>query len=154
MRKAAPLRAIIAYKLIRAVAALVAAAVLAGLALTGRAPELHEMAAHLRHHATHAWAILAANALFGLTTTSHVWLVSAALVLDGSVTFLEGWGLHRGWRWAPWLVVALTFALVPFEVVALARHVAVGRVALLVVNLAVAIYLARRALAHAAAHAS
>lgn len=143
--KAAPLRVIVAYKLMRAAAALCGATVMFSFAARGRTDELVHLARAVREHATSAWAIAAADALVRTTTPRHVWIVVAALVLDGGVTFVEGWGLHRGWRWAPWLVVGLTGALVPFEVRALVHHPSSTRVALLAVNVAVALYLARHA---------
>lgn len=77
----------------------------------------------------------------------HLWAaVAALLAFDGGLAFLEGWALHRRWWWAPWLVVILTVAFVPAEIVALTRHASDGRGLLLVFNVAVALYPARRAL--------
>ena len=61
------------------------------------------------------------------------------------MTALEGWALHRRFRWAPWLVVVAGSTLIPFEVVELARRPRPGRVAILVVNLVIIAYLVARA---------
>jgi uncharacterized membrane protein (DUF2068 family) len=73
-------------------------------------------------------------------------LTILALLLDGLLTLLEGWALYRGFPWAPWLVVIATGSLLPFEVAALARRLRVGRLLILLVNLAVVTYLGVRAM--------
>ena len=79
--------------------------------------------------------------------------MAAALGLDGVVSFFEGWVLLRGYRWGPWVVVGATGAFVPYELVSLARHLHAGRVLLVMLNIAVVIYLARRARQHVTAAA-
>ena len=54
---------------------------------------------------------------------------------------VEGWALSRGYTWGEWLVVVTTAGLVPFEIGALIRHLRVGRVILLVLNVAIVAYL-------------
>jgi len=56
---------------------------------------------------------------------------------------VEGVGLWLSKRWAAYLTVIATALLVPVEVYALARHISVPRVATLIVNLAVVVYLIR-----------
>lgn len=138
------LRLIIGYKLARAAVTLTAAGLLVAAALSGHAGALDELALRLRGHMTSAWSIVLADALVRAVTPRHLLLLAAACGLDGSFTFVEGWSLWRDWWWGPWLVVVTTAAFVPFEVVVLVRHLAWGRAILLAVNIAVAVYLARR----------
>ena len=146
-QKAEPaLRAIIAYKLVRGAGALAAAGVLGTLIATGHTAPLTALGKYLRHHVTSAWSIRLADAIVRAIIPSHLWIVVAALALDGAFTFIEGWSLRRGWWWGPWLVVVAAGAFLPFEVLALAHHVSMSRVLLLGANLLVASYLARHAL--------
>jgi len=140
------LRLIIAYKLIRAAASLLASGVLAALTASGRAHAIEAFAEQLRHHATSAWSIHLADALVGALAPRHLWLAVGALALDGAFTLLEGYALYRSWRWGPWLVVVATACALPFEAIAVAHHATAGRTLLLALNLAVALYLARGAL--------
>jgi len=57
---------------------------------------------------------------------------------------IEGVGLWRGKRWAEYLTVIATLSLVPLEVFELTRAVTPPRLAALVVNLAVVVYLLGR----------
>lgn len=148
------LRLLIAYKLGRAAVALATSGLLGVLTATGHTFALHELAEDIRHHVTSAWSIGLADALVRAIIPSHLWIVVAALALDGMFTLLEGWSLHRRWWWGPWLVVVATAGFLPFEVLALVRHVAVGRVFLLGANLLVATYLTRHALGRARRDAS
>ncbi len=61
--------------------------------------------------------------------------------LDGVTTTLEGILLFRGHAWGEWLVVAGLGALLPFEVHSLERHPTWVRLAALVINAAVVVYL-------------
>lgn len=140
------IRLIIAYKFAKAAAALGASTVLIVLTAANRTASLNEVAKQLRHHVTSAWSVALANVLVRAIAPAHLWIAASALALDGAFTLLEGWSLQRRWWWGPWLVVAATAGFVPFEVLALLRRVALGRVFLLCVNLIVALYLARRAL--------
>ena len=139
--RAPTLRLIIAYKLARAALSLGAAVVLALLVSSGETEHLRELADTARQHLASRWSDLLASAL----TPHHLWLAAVALALDGALVLVEGWSLWRGYRWAPWLVVVSTAALLPFEVVGLWRHPHLGRAVLLLGNIAVALYLAREA---------
>jgi uncharacterized membrane protein (DUF2068 family) len=144
--RAQALRLIIAYKLARGGASLLACALLAAFTAAGRTAPLHAVAEQVRRHATSAWSIELSDVLVRAVVPRHLWLVVGALALDGTFTVLEGWTLHRSWWWGPWLVVVSTAAFLPYEAVALGRNVDAGRVLLLALNLGVALYLARRAL--------
>lgn len=138
---------VIAYKAIKAAAQLLLAGMLASGALFGVAGDLEGFASRLREHFTGAWSQELVRLL--LSATSHLGFVAAALGLDGALSSVEAWALHRGFRWAPWLVVVTTSCLLPFEVVELVRAVSPARAAAFVVNVAVVVYLGRRARGHA-----
>ena len=139
------LRLVVGYKIVRAILTSVAALVLLGLAATGKTRELHEAAVVMRDHVTHAWTVALARALVNALSARHVFLAALALFLDGALALVEGWTLHRRLWWGPWLVLVTTGSLLPFEIVLLVRRFKLGRLALLVVNLAICLYLGRRA---------
>jgi uncharacterized membrane protein (DUF2068 family) len=134
---------IIAYKLTKALVQATLAAVIGGLTLSGLGAHIADFAMGVHETFTGAWAQTIARVLFG--ASSHLWLVVFALALDAILSSIEGWSLYRGLRWGPWLVIVATSALIPFEIVELVRNVALGRVAVLFVNLAILVYLGRRA---------
>jgi uncharacterized membrane protein (DUF2068 family) len=136
---------IIAYKLIKGVLWLVIASVLLVMMRMGLSARLEGVAEHLRHH-SQAWAIELAELLTRASTPRGLVTITVALIADGTLTLVEGWALIHGHWWGPWLVVVATGSLLPFEVVALARHPHVGRALILVVNVAIVAYLIRKAL--------
>jgi len=150
MKSTAGVRLIVAYKLGKAVLWLVLVAVFTAAVLGGGADELHALALGLRHHGVSAWSIRAANLLVTATTRGHLALTAVALGLDGVLSLIEGWSLWRGYTWGPWLVVIATGSLIPFELVELVRSVRLGRVLILLLNIAIVVYLGRRALAERA----
>jgi uncharacterized membrane protein (DUF2068 family) len=153
--RALGLRLIIAYKFVRGGLALALAITLLILAARGGGARLHHLAATLRDQATTAVALKLANLALKASQGRRLHLVALALAVDGSFTVFEGWALSRGLAFAPWLVVVATAAFVPWEIVRLARHLAAGRLAILILNLAIVAYLARRALRErATAHPS
>ena len=87
----------------------------------------------------------AADALLRFVARPHdLVLVAAALAADAVVSVIEGWVLFRGYSWGPWVVVGATGSIIPFEIVALARHFNPTRFALFAVNVAIVVYLVRR----------
>jgi uncharacterized membrane protein (DUF2068 family) len=62
----------------------------------------------------------------------------------GGLFLTEGTGLWLLKRWAMWFTVILTGSFLPMEIYEFARHPGVGKVALLVLNLALVAYLIRR----------
>ena len=135
---------IIGYKLVKGVLWLVLAATILVMMQMGLGDRLLGLAAQLRHHA-HAWSLRLADLLVKASSRHSLWTIVVALIADGTVTLVEGWALIHGQWWGPWLVVVATSSLLPFEVVALARHPHVPRALILVVNLAIVAYLARTA---------
>jgi uncharacterized membrane protein (DUF2068 family) len=142
------LRAIVLYKLVKAILALAIAVTFLVLLMTGSSVHLHGFATHLREHVTAAWSVYLADAVVSVTDRRHLAVATAALFLDGIVTSVEWYALMRGHTWGEWLVVVATSSLLPFEVVALVKHGHAGRFVVLVVNVAIVVYLARHALRH------
>jgi uncharacterized membrane protein (DUF2068 family) len=141
------LRLIIAYKLTKGALQLLGAAVLGVLIATHVAvAELHHIAGFVRDHFTSAASEHVAALLTALEAPRRLVITAVALGLDGGLTTVEGAALHHRRWWGPWLVVVATGALLPFEAVHFLGHPRVGRALLLVVNLALVAYLARRAL--------
>jgi uncharacterized membrane protein (DUF2068 family) len=136
---------IVAYKLAKAAVQLVAAGVLELALHLGALERLHDLAEATRH-GTSRVALMVAHLIGQLTTARHVRILALALSLDGVLSFVEGMALHRRYRWAPWLIVVATGGALPFEIGSLLREVKPLRLALFVVNLALVVYLARRAL--------
>lgn len=137
------LRMIVGYKVAKAAAELAFGAALAIFA-TRATDELRTAAIHVRDHATAAWSLSLANKVVLEATQRHLVVAAIASLLDGVLTSIEGWALYRGYRWAPWLVIAMTSCLLPFEVFQIARHVTAGRVTLFLVNAGIVAYLLRR----------
>lgn len=144
MKRERGLVLIIAYKLVKGVLWLVLACVLLVSMRMGLGAKLEGIAGHLRQH-SQAWAIELAELLTRASTPRGLVTIVVALIADGTLTLVEGWALIHGHWWGPWLVVVATGSLLPFEVVALARHPHVGRALILVVNLAIVAYLIRKA---------
>jgi uncharacterized membrane protein (DUF2068 family) len=136
---------IIAYKLAKGGLWLVFAAVLVATMRMGLGDRMLGVAAHLRHHSG-AWSIQLAELVVRAATRRGLWIITVALTLDGLLSLVEGWALVRGHWWGPWLVVAATGSLLPFEVVAFVRHPHAVRGAVFVANVAIVAYLARKAL--------
>jgi len=136
-------RLIVLYKAAKALLEFACAIALVVLAATGEMETLRGLAHQLRHDLASRWSLLLARALAALTTHG-VHLVELGLVLDGLVSAVEGWTLWRGYRWGAWLVVVVTAAPLPLEVVAIWRSHRPWRVLLAAINVAVVVYLARQ----------
>ena len=67
----------------------------------------------------------------------------AGLASDAAITLVEAWALWRGHRWGAWLVMVASALPLPLEAVGLWRHPSPWRGALLLLNGAVVLYLAR-----------
>ena len=77
-------------------------------------------------------------------TRGHAAALGLGAILYGSLFTVEGIGLWKGKRWAEYLTVIATSALIPFEVYELARRLTMVRVSALVVNIGAVIYLVYR----------
>lgn len=79
-----------------------------------------------------------------LLRPSRLLWVAIALFVYTPVLIAEGIGLMRKKYWAEWLTVVTTFALIPFEVHHFVRRPTAVRIAILLLNIAVVIYLIYR----------
>lgn len=140
------LRVIVLYKLLRGGLSLLAALVIALLVARGGASSLQALAHALRQHWTTGVSGRIAAWLLEVLDVRHAWLAVAGLALDGALTTLEGYALQRGQRWGYWLVVLVAAAFVPFELWSWLHTPTLGRALILLANVAVAVYLARRLL--------
>jgi len=136
---------IIAYKLGKGGLWLVFAAMIVIAIRFGLEDRLLGLAAELRHH-SRAWSLELARLVVRAATRRGLWTITVALIADGSFSLVEGWALLHGHWWGPWLVVVGTGSLLPFEFVALAHKPHPVRAALLVLNVVIVAYLARKAL--------
>jgi uncharacterized membrane protein (DUF2068 family) len=138
----AGLRLIVTYKFTKAVLQILAAVLLFYGAAHGLNARLADFAEKLREHAVHAWSNVFAAALLRFTHSKHsLGFTAYALLADAGLSSVEGWAISRGHTWGEWLVVGTTACLIPFEIRALFHHLRVGRVILLVLNVAIVAYL-------------
>jgi uncharacterized membrane protein (DUF2068 family) len=141
------LRLIVGYKLVKAVVEPILGVVLLSFASAGLAGHLRAVALNIRHHAAEAWSVALAERLVRASTERNLLVVGLATLLDGALSFVEGWALHHRYRWSHWLVVGTTSSFLPFEGLALAHHFSAGRIALLIGNALIVIYLVRHGIA-------
>jgi uncharacterized membrane protein (DUF2068 family) len=140
------LRLVIGYKLVKAAGELLLAVLVGGLLVAGGAADrVLALDEALRAHVTAAWSLRLTDLLARAATPRNVALTGAALFFDGVLTCCEGWALYRGYAWGPWLVVIATGSVAPFEIVELVREPRAGRLLIIVGDLAIVWYLARRA---------
>jgi len=137
----AALRAVITYKWVKGVVQLVLAIALTVALLLGLHDELARWAHEFRDHSTRAYAVLLGRALERATTPRGLHITLLALYVDGVVTCIEGWALQEGHRWGPWLVVAVSGSLLPFELYELFHHFRWIRLVVLLVNAAIVAFL-------------
>ncbi len=143
MKRAIGLEAIIVYKLFKSAAQAVIGILLVVLLLRGAEATAATLAQILLDHVSQGWALQAATFIVLTGTSGHVKLAAAAAFADSVLSAIEGFALRAGRWWAPWLVVVATGALLPWELIAAVRRPGPGRIALLIVNLAVVAYLLR-----------
>lgn len=139
-------RAIIAYKTVKACTQLGLATVLLCLWPFGLTVRVESVAQMLHAHATQMWARNLSELLLRHATQRALALLLLALAVDGAFTAVEAFALRRGYAWAAWLVVLATSLLLPFELFELVKEPHLSRLALLLMNLVIAGYLARSAI--------
>ncbi len=140
----AGLRLIIGYKLVKAGLELLGGPLLFTLSALGTVDRFRAYIVTVRQHAVEAWVLELSRLIETETTTRHVQVLAAVLVLDGVLSAVEGWSLHRRYTWGSWLVIFATSTLLPFEALELLRRASLARALLLVINLAIVAYLVRR----------
>jgi uncharacterized membrane protein (DUF2068 family) len=153
VRRERGLVVIIAYKLLKGGLWLLFAPAIVVLMRMGLGDRLLGFAEHLRHH-SRAWSLELADVVVRAASRHGLWTIVVALAADGIVSLVEGWALLHGHWWGPWLVVVATGSLLPFEVVAIVRKAHAIRIVLFFVNVAIVVYLARKALRERAERAS
>jgi uncharacterized membrane protein (DUF2068 family) len=141
----AALRAVITYKWVKGAVQLLLATALAIAVALGLHDELAQWAHQFRNHSTRAYAVVLGRALERATTLRGLHITLLALFVDGVVTCVEGWALHRRRPWGPWLVVAVTGSLLPFEIYELFHRFHWVRVVVLLVNAAIVAFLVMHA---------
>jgi uncharacterized membrane protein (DUF2068 family) len=137
-------RLIVAYKGIKAVLEIALAVALVLVIRRGGLSGLQAAAESLEHHVTSRWSILVGRAIAKAVSGRGLHVVELGLALDGILSAVEGWSLWRGYRWGSWLVVVATATPLPLEVHHLARSHGFSRAVLVLLNVAVVVYLARR----------
>jgi uncharacterized membrane protein (DUF2068 family) len=143
VKHAAGLRAIIAYKLTKAVLEGAVGALLVVLLLRGPEATAATIAQFLIDHVPSAATFRAATMIVLSGTRKHVRVAAMLTLADAVLSAIEGMSLERDWRFGPWLVVFATGALLPIEAVELARKGGWLRAVVLAVNAAVVAYLVR-----------
>jgi uncharacterized membrane protein (DUF2068 family) len=138
-------RAIVRYKTAKAGIQIGLTVLLCLLWPLGLGDKLRGLPGALRHYTTQAWALEVADLLAGNAANRRIAITIMALGLDGVLTGVEAWSLRTGRWWGPWLVVAATGALLPFEVYEFVRVPGLVRALIFAVNLAILLYIARRA---------
>jgi len=128
---------IVGYKIVKGILELIVGGMLLMLGSGGLAEEI-------RRHLTEAWSVVLAERLIDASTAQHVLVIVAAVAMDGAVTLIEGWALHRRYPWSGWLVAGTTSIFLPFEVIMLIRHPSAGRALLLLLNVLIVVYLLLR----------
>jgi uncharacterized membrane protein (DUF2068 family) len=136
-------RLIVAYKFAKAAALLLLGTLILSFASAGLADELRTVALNMRNHATAAWSVALAKWLMNAATSRNLRVVAIASLLDAAASLFEGWALHRRFGWSRWLVILTTSSLLPFEAIAIVRHFSAGRVALILINVFIVVYLVR-----------
>lgn len=67
--------------------------------------------------------------------------LAAASLCYAAVFLVEGIGLLKKRRWAEWLTVGVTASFIPLEIYEAVRHFSIGKIAALIINLGILIYL-------------
>ncbi len=140
-------RAIILYKTVKGVAELLGAGDLGSSCSSSTRPRgCTTTATAIRHHVTAGWAVKLADLIMAGTSHHAIVITVVALTATGLLTGVEAWALQRNHWWGPWLVVAASGVLLPVELLELVRKPRVGHVVILLLNVAMVVYLARKAL--------
>jgi uncharacterized membrane protein (DUF2068 family) len=132
--------AIGAYKLAKALLALVAGVLVLRLSPDDAIASLVRVAARLRLDPDDRLIHAAVARLSGIDAR-HLEAIGAGIVLYGLLYAIEGLGLLWERRWAEYLVVITTGYLIPFEVYEVVKKAGAVRVAVLSLNLLIVGYL-------------
>ena len=143
MKRDIALEAIIDYKLLKAAGEGAVGVVLLVLLMRGAEAGAATLAQFVIDHTSRAWALQAATAIVVTGTTAHLKVATAGAFADAVLSAVEGLALRAGRWWAPWLVVIATGSLLPWEAIEAVRRPGWVRIAILLINAAVVLYLLR-----------
>jgi len=130
------------FKLVKAAALIVAALGAWHLLAPNEAEKFATWLTELPFVTGHSLATRAATWLMQLTPRSLEALGAGAMVY-AALFVIEGVGLLRGKRWAEYLTVIITASLIPFELYELVHKFGPMKIAALIVNIAIVVYLIR-----------
>ena len=136
---------IVGFKLIKAAVGLSFGALVLGLIAAGMTHRLLHAVLQFRHHVAEHWSILLAELLIRTTTVQTLRVIGLAAIIDGASSLIEGWALYRRLWWSRWLIVCTTSVAIPLEGIAIVRHPSAIRIALIVTNVLIVVFLIRRA---------
>lgn len=71
----------------------------------------------------------------------RLWLIAAGAGTYATVRFIEAYGLWHGRRWAEWFAALSGSIYIPYELLALERHVSWISISTLTVNVAIVAYM-------------
>ena len=134
------LRFIAAYKVIKALALLLAAIAAFGLIGDGNLEALFAWVMQLPIHHGHDLLVGMIDKLFGLGPRKFL-AIGVVLCIYAAVFLVEGWGLWRERRWAEYLTVIVTASLIPLEIWEIFHHLTWLKIVALIVNVAILLYL-------------
>lgn len=69
--------------------------------------------------------------------------ITLIIFIFGVFNLVESWGLHLKRRWAEWLTVIATSALIPFEIYEIIKEISTFKIVVLVINCLIVYYLAK-----------
>jgi uncharacterized membrane protein (DUF2068 family) len=143
LKRAIALEAIIDYKLLKAAAEAAIGVLLLVFLLRGAEAGAATLAQLVMDHTSRAWALKAATAIVVTGTTAHLKIATLGAFADAALSAVEGLALRAGRWWAPYLVAIATGSLIPWEALEAVRHPGGLRIAILLINAAVVVYLLR-----------
>ena len=96
---------------------------------------------HLLHIGRHHQYVDVFLRLADGVTDQKLWLVAAGCVIYSTIRFIEAYGLWHARAWAEWFAFAAGAVYLPFEIYELVREVTAIRLAILIANLAIVLYM-------------
>ena len=134
------LRAIAAFKLVKALGLIAVAAASFDLVQSAQLDAFAQWIEQLPIRHGHRFLDGLLDKLFELGPRKFV-AIGVAACIYACLFLTEGWGLWCGKRWAEYLTVIATTSLIPFEVWEIARQLTALKIAALLVNIAIVVYL-------------
>jgi uncharacterized membrane protein (DUF2068 family) len=139
-KQLAALRAIATFELAKGLVVLLAA--VGALSLVHRdAWDVAGSLLHFLHIGRHHHYVDVFLKLADGVTDENLWLVAGGCVAYSIIRFIEAYGLWHARAWAEWFAFAAGTVYLPFEVYELIRKVTLIRLAILIANLAIVLYM-------------